>query len=185
MTKGMTIILGLSALVFVLGAVTIGSVIGVHNDLTAQEKALTAQYKQNQNNYSNMFNKFKEVAAVPAMYTEDLEKVFNSAITKRYGEQGTQAMFQFIQEHNPNFDASLYRQIQQTVEAGRNDFEANQKTLLDMKATYETELGVFPNNVVAGFLGFPKVDLDEYDVVINVETEQAFETKKAGPIKLR
>lgn len=177
--------ISLVVLFFLLVGVGCFSVIGINNDLVSQEESIRAQYKQNQNNHAQMFNKFKEVASVPEMYTEDLKKVYDSAISKRYGNDGSKAMFQWLKEHNPNFDSSLYRQVQQTVEAGRNDFEANQKMLLDKKQQYQSELRQFPTNMVAQFLGFPKIDLDEMDIVINTETEKAFETKKSGPVQLR
>lgn len=172
--------------VFVLCGITCaGSVISTNNELVAQEQGLQAQYDQNRNAYDNMFKKFQEVSQVPEMYASDLKKVYDSAIQNRYGKDGSKAMFQWIQEHNPTFDSSMYRQIQQVVEAGRNSFEAEQKMLLDKKRVYLTQLNQFPTSFVARLLGFPKIDLKKIDIVTSDDTEKAFTTKKADPIKLR
>jgi len=176
--------IGVSFVVITL--ITVVWIIGIKNECVTQEAGIKAQYGQNQNNYDNYFKSVKEVAQVPTMYTSDLKKVYDSAISGRYGKRGSSALFQFIKEHNPTFDASLYHQVQQVIEAGRKGFEIDQKTLLDKKRIYEQTLGSTPDGDIAkAIFGFPRIDLVKYDIVTSEETETIFKTKKSAPLTIR
>lgn len=184
--KHSTKILGGAALVVVLAVITMFSWgVGSNNSWVRMENTIKAQYKQNQNNYDNYFKKLKEMVQVPDMYAAALKDVYTSALKARNGADGSRAVISFLKEHNPNFDSSMYTKVMQTIEAGRNSFEADQKRLLDLKREYETSLQVFPDSTLASTLGFPKIDLAVFDIVTSEQTEEAFKTKKAAPIKLR
>lgn len=185
MTTGMKVLLGVvfTGLLFV--AVTIFSIIGINNSLVAQEQGIFAQYLQDQNNYDNFTKKVVEVAQIPEMYRDDLEKVTKSAIAGRYGTGGSKAVFQFIKEQNPQVSQDIYVKIQQVVDAGRTSFESEQKMLLDKKRVYLTDLKSFPTSIIASALGFPKIDLAKMDIVTSDKTVEAFTTKKADPLKFR
>ena len=185
MKTGVVVGLGILATVVLTGMVLVVSAIGFYNTSIRMENGIKAQYEQNKNNYDNYFKKLKEVAQVPDMYVADMKKLWDGVMAGRYGAKGSQAVFQFIKEQNPQIDPSLYKKVQDVVEAGRNGFEADQKMLIDKKREYDNYRMGFPNNVLAGFMGFPKIDLDKFRIVTSDETEGVFERKKSEPIKLR
>jgi len=179
--------IGLGALMlFVIMAVSCGGyLISTNNQCIEYEKRIEAQYKKNQNVYDSFWKTVKEVAQVPEMYAEDTKKLYKEVLSGRYGAGGSRAMWQWLKEQNPNLDASLYKNIQQAIEAGRIDFKLNQTVLLDMKAQYDMYRSKFPRSIFASIFGFPKVDLAKMDIVTSDETEKAFVTKKSGVIKLK
>jgi hypothetical protein len=185
MSKVMMGFIGVIAVLGVLFVSALGIVLTSYNTAVQMETSIVAQYDQNRNNYAKMFNSLKEVAQVPDLYIEGLKTVYDSAIQGRYGKDGAKAMFTWIQEQNPQVDSHLYVKIQSLIEANRNDFESNQKSLIDKKQIYAVYLKQMPRGFILSVMGFPKIDLNHFAIVTSEDTETAFESKKAGPISLK
>jgi hypothetical protein len=169
----------------VLAVVLLGGMFGFRTDCIRAENGLEAQLEANKSSYDKMWKTVREMAQVPAMYTEDLKKVYDGAIQGRYGANGSQAVLQFIKEHNPNFDSSLYANIQRAIEANRNTFDADQKQIADKVRQYKDYMASTSAAVYNVVWGFPRVDLKKFQVVTSDRTDKAFEEHKDEEIKLR
>lgn len=178
-------LIGVVAVFGVFGCVLVGIGVSANNQAVRYETQIQAQHKQNQNVLSQYSHKISEAVQVPAMYKDDFTKVVSAQMQGRYGESGSQATMQWIKEHNINFDSSMYSQIQRMIEAGRNDFEKEQKTLLDVKRSYLTKLDTVPSGLVMKLIGFPKIDLNKYDIVTSGYSDKAFSSGKENGLKLR
>ena len=185
MSNGLKVGLGVVVLGSFLSLASIGGCISTQNEFIRHEAGITAQHEANKVSLSTHFLKVKEMAQVPDMYVADLKSLYTSTMQGRYGAEGSKALMQFITEHNPNLDASVYKTLQIEIASGRETFRQDQKSLLDKKRAYEVSFRSFPGSAYAGLLGYPKVDLTKYNVVTDDVTERAFETGKQEPIRLR
>lgn len=177
-----SIILGVAAVAIIgAGVATYISYANLGNRL---ENGITAQYEQNQNKLSQMSNSVMDAAQVPAMAKDHLKEVIKESMAGRYGNDKT-LMFKAVTEAYPGtLDPSLYAKLQNLIESGRTDFAAEQQTMIDKTRVYKTTLG----NVWGGFwlniAGYPKINLDDYKIVISDYTAEAFKTKRDNGLKL-
>jgi hypothetical protein len=149
------------------------------------ENGIKYQDKEMQNVYDNFWKEVQELAQVPDMYRDDVMKVFEGVLKNRYGEEGSKAMWQWIQEHNPNIPADIYTRVQDSIQAGRARFTKAQTRLLDLKNQYENFLQKPVNDWFAARQKRPRIDLSKYDILTSEKTSKAFDTKKDEPIKIR
>lgn len=167
-------------------AVTFGSWASANTYGAKTEASLKAAQNDSRNVFAQAGQKIREVAQVPKMYADDVDRVTREAIEGRYGSDGSKATFQWLQEQNPQLDPSLYTTIQQVIQASRRDFETAQRRQIDIQRQYEGELGSTWRGFWLARAGYPKVDLDKYDIVSTKEADEAFRTKQEdGPIQLR
>lgn len=173
------------AIVVMLGLGVFLTYVNYFNMGVKYETGLEATWQENKVVLNTYTTKVQEVAQVPKIYKNDLQEVVKSTFEGRYGKDGSKAVFQFIQEKNLNLDPQLYRQIQQVMESGRNDFQTSQKTLVDVKRAYETQLGLFWSGLWLGIAGYPKVDLNKYKILVLDEVDNKFDSGKDSVINLQ
>lgn len=161
------------------------SYVSAYNTANRMERSIVATDENNRNILAQYGNRIAEAAQVPAMQRDDLTAVVTAALEGRYGEDGSRAVFQFIQEQNPQIDSTVYVQLQRMIEAGRIEFAAAQTKLVDQKRIYETSLGSFWQGTWMSVAGYPRIDLDEYQIVSTARADAAFETGIEEPMQLR
>jgi len=185
--RGSALIVTLSV-VGILAAIIIPVVVMLVNAANygnRTEVEIKKVWENNQNVLGQYTLKVQEIASVPAMYKDDLKDVMTSVMTARMGQDGSKATFQWFKEHNINIDASMYTKIQQTIEAGRNEFQTQQTRLIDIKGTYQTSLGSIPRGWLLSLAGYPKINLAEYQPVVAEDTRAVFKAGVQAPIQLR
>jgi hypothetical protein len=176
------VVLGLVATLVLIGFV---SYISAANYGNRAEKQLDAVWVDNQNVLAQYTLKVQEAAQIPEIYKNDLKEVVAAALQGRYGPDGSKGVFQWLKEANIPFDNAVYTKMMQIIEAGRNDFQKEQTRLIDVKRSYETELGYVWRGFWLRQAGYPTLDLAKYKPVLAADTARAFELGQQAPLQLR
>lgn len=179
------IILIAIAFVVVVGLTCSASYVNAYNYGNRAEQGLIAQENDAKNILATYTTKLMELVQIPKMYKKDLMDVIEKTFEGRYGKDGSKAVASFIQEKNMNLDPALYRNVQEAMEAGRNEFQHAQTDLIDQKRSYTTALGSFWQGFWLHRAGYPKIDLSKIQPVINAHTEKAFETHRDEGVQLQ
>lgn len=149
------------------------------------ETQIKYQYEDLQNVKSNYTLKIQEMVQVNDIYKDDLKEIVESTFQGRYGEDGSKAMMQWIQERNIDLDPQLYRNLQITMDAGRTEFQNKQTRLLDTKRMYEKRMDQLLSGFALDLMGFPKIDMDKYSPIIDKGVREQFESGEDKALSLR
>lgn len=164
--------------IVLLGALVAGGFIGNYNYAVSIEEQIDAKASDNEQVLSSFYNQLEETVQVQDIYADDFRESMTAMLAGRYGDGGSQAAFQWIQESMPNLDPSMYQEVQRLIQTGRTNFESEQTMLLDLTRQYKTRLRSFPDNIFLGTLGFPKLDLEDprYQPVASGDAREVFDT---------
>ncbi len=132
-------------LIVVIAIVLIGVYMyfSYNNREVALRKEAEAQNKKIASVHDTMWKILKEKAGVSEQYRETFEKIYPEIISGRYANDGGSTM-KWIQESNPDFDTSLYKDLMQAIEVQRTYFSNAQQRMLDIIRERETLIESMP-----------------------------------------
>ena len=166
MKKGLLITL---VVLVVVGGALLWWGVDVSNTEKKLVNKIEAQQEATEVFYTKLWEILKSKAGVTEEYAEQFKEIQFGIMEGRYSTGGE--MMKWIQEANPEFDASLYKDLMNSIEGERNGFFIEQKKLVDMEKQHKDMLEVFPKSVI-----LKNRDAVEITVLKNVATKEAFET---------
>jgi len=146
-----------------------------------KEVDLRNQISAKQTNLSNYYDKMwkilKQKAGVADKYKTAFKDIYTGLIVGRYSKGNE--ILKFVQESNPNFDASLYKDLMNSIEIERTGFYNEQRELIDLNREHENLLTMVPS---AWFLSSaPHIKVK---IVTSDKTEQVIESGHDNDIDL-
>jgi len=114
----------------------------------------------------------KQQAGVTEQYKEGFKEVYSEMMAGRYGNARGGALMSWIKESNPQFDASMFKQLMTTIEALRAEYAREQKKSIDIKKMHDD----LRMKVPSGW--FMDSDVTELKIAIisSTKTEKIFES---------
>lgn len=147
------------------------------------EQNIKAHYTDNQNTLAQSKLKIRGMVTVSDSFAAEFNKNIDAAISGRYGEDGSKALFQMLTEQNPTLPPTLFAAIQDQLIVDRNEFAARQRLLIDKCRVVETRLEMPVQGLVLSFFNFPRVSLDTHCApVLAADTQQVFQDKVDTPM---
>jgi hypothetical protein len=136
--------------------------------------------------YTKMIQIFKDKTQVTRSYKTDVTEFAKELMEGRY-DKGDGSLMKWIQEQNPKFDESMYKDLMNTIQSEREGFFVQQEQLLDMKREHDNLFDKFWSGMYMKWIGAKKIDVvvlenpeskQAYKTGIEVETSNMFDTNK-------
>lgn len=169
---------------FAVAAVAVVAVIlfclSVVNQEVDLRVAVEAKQEANKASFDTVWKILQNKAGVVSQYKDDFKDIWPALIEGRYKSGG--GLMKWVQERNPNFDSSLYKDLMASVEAERKEFLRDQKQLIDLNREHN-QLCKRP---VSGFIlrTFGDATPIEITVVTSSRTEESFESGQDNDVDL-
>jgi len=181
MTQKTGIFLGIGVLTTILLAVYFSMSVDYRNTEIDLRIQIDKQTQVNEIRFDNTWKIIKEKGQVSEKYKDSFKDIYVSIMEGRYGENGRQegGFMNILQESNPNFDNSLYKDLIQTIEAERKSFEREQKTLISLSEEHDKLISKFPSSF---FLSDIKPIIIK--LVTSKNTKQAFDSGEENDIDI-
>lgn len=158
----------------------------LHDGAIVSEATIQQKDEESQNVLSRVNVSIANLVGNATAYSEEVKEVIKAAVEGRYGDKGSQAVFQMIQEQNPEVKTVLREKLADVITGGQKEFEIAQTRKIEVCTAYRKELGYLVKGTMLRIAGFPKLIMDKScQVVTGAKTRDAFNTGLQTPTKMR
>lgn len=183
----------LVAVLIVVLVIVFGGAIGlaleyvsVQNKANSYESNITKYNDDSKNVLSNYTLKIQEQVQIPAMYATDLQNTLKAYFQNdNKNVQVTSGMTTMLKQAIPNLDASMYKDLMITINAGRDEFRDAQRRKIDACTEYTRFRGEFFTSMMLSAKYPGSTIADQCKVISDQRTDTAFKTGQQEVIKLR
>lgn len=131
------IFIAVAIIVVLAGFVGCGSYVSYNNSEVALRNEVVANIQDLENIYDKMWKIISQKAQISQEYKSSFDEIYTHIMDSRY-DKGDGTLMKWIQESNPNFDVSLYKDLSQSVEILRTEFANKQTTIIDKIREHKT-----------------------------------------------
>lgn len=149
----------------------VGAYFSVNNEEVSLRKQAEAQRGKIEAVYDQMWKIISQKAQVTDEYKEAFKEIYPELIAGRYSQEGDGSLMKWITEANPEFDASIYRDLMQSIEVQRITFTKAQERILDIIREHETLCETYPGKWFVS-----NTTPIEYTIVSSTKSKMAMET---------
>lgn len=170
-------VVGLVVTLFLIGVVMFISYSNKEVDLRT---SFNAQQKANETVFDKVWKVIEQKSGVSSQYADKFKEIYVEVMDARYKDGGGQLM-KWIQESNPQFDASLFKDLSLAIESNRAEFQRVQSKLIDIKREHDNLRMKFPSSIFLAIKGTKELQMK---IVTSSKTDKAFETGKEDDVEL-
>jgi len=181
MSKNQIVSLVLAILFGLCIIVGVSMYFSYNNTEIALRKEAEAQRAKVEGVYDKMWKIISQEAQISAQYKNDFKEIYPELMKGRYGEGENRSgsFMLWIQEHNPNFDTSLYKHLMTSIEVYRTEFQNAQERIVDIQREHETLCKTYP-----GTWFISNKTPIEYTVISSTKSKYVVETGLDDDVEL-
>lgn len=137
---------GILTVAVIVGVMLLGFYFSASNKEIRLRSQAEAQRGKIETVYDQMWKIISQKAQVSDQYKDGFKEIYTGIIAGRYS-QGDGTLMKWITESNPTFDASLYKDLMQSIEVERQNFTREQEIMLDIIRVHSNLLNEFPTSI--------------------------------------
>jgi hypothetical protein len=173
------IIIILSSVIVCAVAVFMTTYFSYNNKEIRLRAQADAQVSKIEGVHDKMWKTLQQKAQISNEYKKAFAEIYPDIISGRYSGTNDGSLMKWVTEQNPHFDTTLYKDLSQSIEILRSEFQRNQETLIDIVREHKTLCSTYP-----GIWLIKNTQAIEYEIITSTKSKMVMETKIDNDVNL-